>query len=69
MPAAAGVYNVILTDRATGARYALIAEDGRLKLLGVSQKLNAAKVTLVETATGIGYALAVESGKLILEEV
>ena len=69
VPAAAGVYNVILTDRVTAEKYALIVEDGRLVLLGVSEELNSVDVNLIDNATGTAYTVAVEDGRLILEEV
>ena len=69
VPAAPGVYNVILTDRITAERYALIVEGGRLKLLGVSNSLDAADLTLIDSSTGVSYSVVIERGKLILEEV
>lgn len=69
VPAAVGVYNVVLTDRVTNERYALIVEDGRLALLGVSADLNSVEVNLIDNTTGTAYTVAVESGRMILEEV
>lgn len=69
VPAAVGVYNVILTDRVTAERYALIVENGRLSLLGVSETLEATDMNLIDSATGTAYAVLVESGRIILEEV
>lgn len=69
VPAVAGVYNVVLTDRVTNERYALIVENGRLSLLGVSETLEATDMNLIDSATGTAYAVLVESGKLVLEEV
>ena len=69
VPAAVGVYNVVLTDRVTNERYALIVEDGRMSLLGVSETLDSVNVNLIDTATGTAYELIVESGKLSLKEV
>ena len=69
VPAAVGVYNVVLTDRLTNERYALIVENGRLALLGVSADLNSVEVNLIDNATGTAYTVAVESGRMILEEV
>ena len=69
IPAVSGVYNVVLTDRVTAERYALIVENGRLSLLGVSESLDSAEVNLIDNTTGTAYAVVVESGKLILEEV
>lgn len=69
IPAVSGVYNVVLTDRVTAERYALIVEDGRLVLLGVSGNLDSAEVNLIDNATGTAYNVVVESGRLILEEV
>lgn len=65
----AGVYNVILTDTVTQDRYALIIESGTLKLLGVSETLEATDLTLVDSSTGTAYSLIVEDGTLKLEEV
>ena len=69
VPAAVGVYNVVLTDRVTAERYALIVENGRLSLLGVSETLDATDMNLIDSATGTAYAVVVESRRLILEEV
>lgn len=69
VPAAAGVYNMILTDRVTDERYALIVENGRLAILGVSETLEATDMNLIDSATGTAYAVVVDSGTLILEEV
>lgn len=69
VPAAVGVYNVILTDRVTAEKYALIVESGRLSLLGVSEALDSAEVNLVDNSTGTAYKVAVESGRILLEEV
>lgn len=69
VPAVAGVYNVILTDRVTGEKYALLAESGRLVLLGVSGTLEATELTLVDANTGVAYAVVVDEGRLSTEEV
>ena len=69
VPAVEGVYNMILTDRVTGERYALIVENGRLALLGVAETLEATDMNLIDTATGTAYELTVESGRLTLKEV
>lgn len=69
VPAVQGFYNIILQDRVTGKRYALVAEAGVLALLGVSPKLDAVELTIVDSADGRAYALAVEGGNLLLEEV
>ena len=70
VPAAEGVYNVVLQDRAVASdRYALIVENGVLKLLGVKKTLNAATPTLIDMSSGTGWKLAVDNGKLLIEEV
>lgn len=69
VPAVEGVYNVVLQDRVTSDRYALIVEDGVLKLLGVAESLDAATLTLIDAATGTAYAVVVDSGRLAVEEV
>lgn len=69
VPAVEGVYNIILTDTVTSARYALIVEAGTLKLLGVSNTLDATDMTLVDSTNGTAYSLIVEGGVLKLEEV
>lgn len=68
-PAVAGVYNIVLTDRVTAQRYALIVENGTLVLLGVSENVQATELTLIDNGTGTSYAVVIDSGKLILEEV
>ena len=69
VPAAVGVYNVVLTDRVTNERYALIVENGVLAILGVADDLETTDMTLIDSATGTAYTVAVESGRIILEEV
>ena len=70
VPAAEGIYNVVLQDRSVASdRYALIVENGVLKLLGVKNTLDAATPTLIDTGSGIAWTLAVENGKLLIEEV
>ena len=68
-PSAVGVFNVILTDRATGERYAMMVLDGVLTLLGVSDSLDSVEVNLYDVNTGTGYGIIVEDGILKLEEV
>lgn len=62
------VYNIILKDRETGDNYALLVENGRLYILGVSDQYEPKDMTLLDNQTGIEYSLIVESGKLKLEE-
>ena len=69
VPAAVGVYNVVLTDRVTAEKYALIVEDGRIALLGVSADLDSAEVNLVDNTTGTAYEVIVENGIIKLKEV
>lgn len=69
IPAVIGVYNVILSDRVTGEKYALIVENGRLAILGVSETFDATDMTLIDSATGVSYEMLVESGKITLQEV
>ena len=68
VPPVEGVYNVILSDRATGERYALLVEDGRLALLGVSDTLEATTPLLIDRTDGKAYAVVVEAGRLKIEE-
>lgn len=68
VPPVEGVYNVILSDRTTGERYALLVEDGRLTLLGVSDELDATHLLLIDRGSGISYAAVVKNGRLIIEE-
>lgn len=68
VPPAANVYNLILTDRNTGEKYALLVESGKIKILGVADTLEATEMTLIDSETGKNYALLVESGVLKLEE-
>lgn len=68
-PAVAGVYNIVLIDRVTEQRYALIVENGTLVLLGVSENVQATELTLIDNSTGTSYAVVIDSGKLILKEV
>ena len=68
VPPVEGVYNVILSDRATGERYALLVERGRLALLGVSDTLEATTPLLIDQTDGKAYAVVVEAGRLKIEE-
>ena len=68
-PAVAGVYNIVLTDRVTAQRYALIVENGVLVLLGVSAALDATEPVRIDTVTGTAYYIAVEDGVIVLNPV
>ena len=68
MPPVEGVYNIVLEDRVTGGRYALIVERGRLGLLGVTDTLVATSPLIIDRTDGKAYALTVEDGRLALEE-
>lgn len=69
IPAVAGVYNTILTDSVTGERYALIVENGRPALLGVSETLEATDMVFIDHATGSSYIMGVENGRPYIQEV
>lgn len=69
IPAVEGVYNIVLSDRVTGDRYALIVEQGKLKLLEVSEELDTSYVILIDHTNGVSYELSVESGKIQIKEV
>lgn len=69
VPAVSGIYNVILADRVTGEKYAVIVENGRLHLLGVSATVRPTEMTLIDAASGVAYTLTVERGTLYLQEV
>lgn len=66
---AENVYSVILTDSITAEKYALVVDNGRLALLGVSNDLDSAEIALVDQNTGMAYNVIVESGKLKIQEV
>lgn len=68
VPPVQGVYNIILTDRATDDKYALIVESGHLALLGVPNELDATNMTLIDRINGLSYGLVIESGRLFIEE-
>ena len=68
VPPVEGVYNIVLEDRITGDRYALIVERGRLALLGVSDTLEATSPLIVDRTDGKAFVLAVEGGKLMIQE-
>ena len=57
--------NVILSDRVAGERFALLAEDGRLYLLGVPNELES-NVILRDRVTEEKFALLVNGGRLCL---
>lgn len=69
VPPVEGVYNFIITDRITNERYAVLAMNGRLALLGVAGDTEATEMTLIDTDTGISYRLIAENGKICLQEV
>lgn len=69
VPAAAGIYNIIIPDRTTGEKYAVLFEGGKLYLLGVAATMQATDFVLVDSASGKNYRLGVENKLLIVEEV
>lgn len=69
VPAVAGVYNIILQDRAAGTRHALILEDGLMCCVQVRNTAEATDFELVDTATGSTYVLGVDGNRLYIEEV
>lgn len=69
VPAVEGVYNIILKDRATGDKYALIVEGGALKLLGVDYDTVTENPVLIDSASGVAYEMIVENAVLKLMEV
>ena len=69
VPAAAGIYNIIIPDRTTGEKYAVLFEGGKLYLLGVASTMQATEFVLVDSASGKNYRLGVENKLLIVEEV
>lgn len=68
-PAVSGVYNIVMIDRVTAQRYALIVENGTLVLLGVSAALDATEPVRIDTVTGTAYYIAVEDGVIVLDPV
>ena len=69
VPAVAGVYNIILQDRVTDQRYALLIENGLICTLEVRNDLDATEMLLVDNTTGTTYVLGVDAGNLYIEEV
>ena len=69
VPAVAGIYNIIIPDRTTGEKYAVLFEGGKLYLLGVAATMQATDFVLVDSASGKNYRLGVENKLLIVEEV
>ena len=69
VPAAVGVYNIILQDRVTDQRYALLIENGLICTLEVRNDLDATEMLLVDNTTGTTYVLGVDAGNLYIEEV
>ena len=69
VPAVEGVYNIILQDRTTNAKYAVIAENGVLTLLAVSTGVVSQNVNVVDPDTGKVYQLYASGGSLAIEEV
>lgn len=69
VPAVEGVYNIILKDRATGDKYALIVEGGALKLLGVDYDTVTENPVLIDSTSGVAYEMIVENAVLKLMEV
>lgn len=69
VPAVEGVYNIVLADRVTGEKYALIVERGVLYLLSVRYGAGTEDVVLIDSTTGAAYQLLSENGVLKLMEV
>lgn len=69
IPPVAGIYNVVVSDRITGDKYAVVVVNGRLTLLACSANTDTANLELVDVNTGITYTLTAESGRIVLEEV
>ena len=70
VPPVEGVYNIILADRlVSGAKYAMVVYNGRLKLVGVSSAVDATDVSVVDPVSGTTHLLAASNGRLIMEEV
>lgn len=69
VPAVEGVYNIILQDRTTDAKYAVIAENGVLTLLAVSTGVVSQNVNVIDPDTGKVYLLYASGGNLAIEEV
>ena len=63
------VYNVIISDTVTSAKYALVIESGRIEAVEVAASTAATDPVLVDLVSGKSYTLAAESGRLILVEV
>ena len=69
VPAVAGIYNIIIPDRTTGEKYAVLFEGGKLYLLGVAATMQATDFVLVDSASGKNYRLGGENKLLLVEEV
>lgn len=69
VPTAEGVYNLILEDRATGEKYAIIVENALLSLLSIQTEVDPRDINVVDQTTGKVYRLRVESGAMYYEEV
>lgn len=69
VPPVEGVYNIILADRATNDHYALLIENGRLELLGVSNALKATDLNIIDSVTGKAYKVIADDGRITIEEV
>ena len=69
MPAVDGIYNIVLTDRVTGEKFALIVEDGVLHLLSVNYDTATETPVLIDNNTGTAYQMIAEGGVLKLMEV
>jgi len=69
VPPVEGVYNIIIADRVTGDKYAMVIYNGRLTAVGVAATTEATQMTLVDGATGKNYTLCVNSGRICIEEV
>lgn len=69
VPALEGVYNVVIQDRETGQKYALVIKNGALHILGVADTFAATDVTFIDVETGASCILAARSGRLVIMEV
>lgn len=69
VPPVENVYNLIIPDRVTGQKYALLVEDGKLAILGVADTFTDTQYTIIDSVTGLAYVVVADNGRIAIEEV
>lgn len=69
VPPVENVYNLIIPDRVTGQKYALLVKNGRLVILGVADTFTDTQYKIIDSVTGLAYVVVADNGRIAIEEV